>query len=147
VVWVADLNWGFIPLYIGTVIVFELRKKDNGNILSLGSPIQYSSNLVIRGKRRLNRHVFGRRYGIEQDPQRCDWSWLGLVKVSDPDCVLKFGRSFGNVNVHAPIIHFSNIKKGGIVGTRADIPGDTFQSLIHGHIVHKYKIAKDPNAN
>jgi len=74
--------------------------------------VDFGSHIV------LNRHVFGRQYGIEQDPQRCDWSWLGVVKVSDPDCVLKFGRSFGNVNVHAPIIHFSNIKKSGIVGTR-----------------------------
>jgi hypothetical protein len=71
--------------------------------------------------------------------------WLELVKALDPDCVLKFGHRFGNITVHAPIIHFSNIKKGGIVGARADIPGDTFQSLIRGHIV--YKIAKDPSVD
>jgi hypothetical protein len=104
------------------------------------------SNLVIRRKRRLNRYVFGRQYGIKQHPQRCYWSswlsyqakevrnwrvsvcdscWLELVKASDPDCVFEVGRIFGNANVHAPITHFRIIKKGGIAGARAHVPGDT----------------------
>ena len=39
------------------------------------------SKLVIRGKRRLNRHVFERQYRIEQHPQRCDWSsWYHIKR-------------------------------------------------------------------
>ena len=71
--------------------------------------------------------------------------WLEIVKALDTDCVLKFGRRLENINACAPIIHFSNIKNGRIVGARADIPGDTFQLLICGHIV--YKIPKDTIVN